>query len=75
MKNVVLLGYGGHALVVFDVLKKTGYNIIGYYEKYSKEINPLNIKYLGNETKEANLKDYKGCIFFPAIGDNCRFHG
>lgn len=70
MKNVALIGYSGHALIVADTLLKAGYNIIGYFEKEISKNNPLHLKYLGYEKEFDFLDDLNDFLCFPAIGDN-----
>jgi sugar O-acyltransferase (sialic acid O-acetyltransferase NeuD family) len=70
MKNVALIGYSGHALVVADVLKQSGYKIIGYFEKVCINKNPLHLKYLGYEQDYNFTSKFKKATVFPAVGDN-----
>ena len=69
-KNLILVGYSGHGLVVLDTAIENKYNIIGYSEKVSSSFNPYNLEYLGNE--EDN--DFKGwnmnTDFLIGIGNN-----
>lgn len=69
-KDIILLGYSGHAYVAIEVLILNGYNIIGYLEKKENSGNPFNLKYLGFERDEATLQKIKGLKIFPAIGEN-----
>lgn len=66
-KEVIILGYSGHAYVVIDALISSGYSIKGYCEVEEKGLNPYNIKYLGSEDKIVS-KDPANYIV--AIGDN-----
>lgn len=65
-KEVIIVGYSGHAFVVVDALQSSGHIIAGYCETKEKEVNPYSIKFLGSE-EEASLKAEE-CIV--AIGDN-----
>jgi sugar O-acyltransferase (sialic acid O-acetyltransferase NeuD family) len=70
MKNVILFGYSGHALVVTDCALSAGITIIGYYDQQAAEINPHNLPYLGNE-ENADLSNIDPeTAFFPAVGSN-----
>lgn len=72
MKQIVLFGYSGHAIVVADAIKMAGDIIIGYYDKAESKLNPLNLEYLGDEKDEVALAKFKdpGASFFVCIGDN-----
>jgi sugar O-acyltransferase (sialic acid O-acetyltransferase NeuD family) len=70
MNNTVLIGYSGHAYVVADILLRQGSAILGYMENSSKEINPYNLTYLGNEREETASAILEGNTFVVAIGDN-----
>ena len=73
LKNILIVGAGGHAKVVIDIIKCEGkYNIIGIIDnKFSKKDNFLNYKILGNEDEIPEIIDefkVHGCVV--AIGDN-----
>lgn len=70
MKNVVIIGYSGHAYVAIETLQHSGYNIIGYIQKEQAITNPYNIDYLGSEERQEVLDRIKDSCFFTAIGDN-----
>ncbi len=70
MKKVALLGYSGHAFVVAEILKQTGYEIIGYFEKKYLNINPMQLEYLGFEEDNEFLAKLGKASVFPAVGDN-----
>lgn len=63
-KEVIIVGYSGHAFVVIDALLSSAYSVKGYCETEEKKENPYHLKYLGSEDK---IKD-AACIV--AIGDN-----
>jgi len=67
-KEVIIVGYSGHAFVVIDALLSSGYLVKGYCETEKKTVNPYNIEYLGSEdtvTLKNNSESY-----IVAIGDN-----
>lgn len=69
-KEVILVGYSGHAYVVADTILNDGINIIGYSDKVKANINPYNLTYLGFE-KESNFIGWSREIpFVIGIGDN-----
>jgi sugar O-acyltransferase (sialic acid O-acetyltransferase NeuD family) len=70
LKNVILVGYSGHAMVVAEALSLSGHHIIGYIEKQKTENNFLDLEYLGFERDKGLLKSIKGISVFVAIGDN-----
>ena len=67
---MILIGYAGHAFVVYGILKCAGMNITGYCDKEEKKYNPFQLRYFGSEDSgEAQLvMRQRGC--FIAIGDN-----
>jgi len=66
-KEVIIVGYSGHAFVVVDALKSSGYEPVGYCETEEKKLNPYPIKHLGFED---NLSSIKSIQFIVGIGDN-----
>lgn len=70
MKEVILIGYSGHAYIVADVLESIGFKIFGYLDKIPNTDNPLKLNYLGFEQDKGVLENLNGFTFFPAIGDN-----
>ena len=69
-KEVVVVGYSGHAWVAIDIFISMGWKVIGYCEKVEKKKNPYGIKYFGNEQNSKTLALLKKQFVFPAIGDN-----
>lgn len=67
---MVVIGYSGHGLVAAGILNLMGRKVTAYCDVEEKEDNPLNIKYLGNET----IPEVAGLLvdgnFFIAIGNN-----
>lgn len=70
MRDIVLIGYSGHAYVVAEILLLNGFNLIGYCEYRAKEMDPFKIPFLGLETDYSVQKNLKNFLFFPAVGDN-----
>ena len=73
MKDIVLIGYSGHAFVIADILEKEN-NIIGYLDISKKNVNPYKLNYLGNEDSEGAKEMLKNSYFFVAIGNNILRH-
>ena len=69
-KQVVLIGYSGHARVVQDILQLVGRTVVGYCELEEKKINPGNLQYLGHETDKSVLDKLTEYDCFVAMGDN-----
>ncbi|MBR4721004.1 MAG: acetyltransferase [Clostridia bacterium] len=62
MKNVVIIGSGGHGKVVADIVKANGDNIVGFLDDFEK-----------SEMTIGRISDYQKCCddveFIIAIGD------
>lgn len=67
MKEVVLIGYGGHGLVAADILLLSGYTIAGYCDSEEKSANPFALQYLGTEDQYFSTK--RKAAAFVAIGN------
>jgi sugar O-acyltransferase (sialic acid O-acetyltransferase NeuD family) len=65
---MILIGYSGHAFVVYGILKSIGKMVTGYCDAVEKTYNPFNLLYLGDE--ETAITTLKADSFFIAIGDN-----
>jgi sugar O-acyltransferase (sialic acid O-acetyltransferase NeuD family) len=69
-KNLILVGYSGHGLVLADTAIENNFNIIGYSEKFISKSNPLNLEYLGCEADESFKGWYLKADYIIGIGDN-----
>ncbi|MBP6432535.1 MAG: acetyltransferase [Ferruginibacter sp.] len=67
---MILIGYSGHAFVVYGILKTMGKVVTHYCDSTEKTLNPFNLTYLGNEQSEAAQQALQQNNFFIAIGDN-----
>lgn len=67
---MVLIGYSGHAFVVYGIFKAAGKNVTGYCDVAEKEYNPFGLPYFGTEGSEAGLNAIKANGYFIAVGDN-----
>ena len=67
---MILIGYSGHAFVVYGIFKAAGKNVTGYCDVTDKENNPFGIPYFGNENSETGLEAIKTYGCFIAVGDN-----
>lgn len=64
---MILIGYSGHAFVIYGIFKSAGVNVTAYCDATEKTYNPFALPYLGNE--DAALEKLKEG-FFISIGDN-----
>ena len=67
---MILIGYSGHAFVVYGIFKAAGISVTGYCDKIERAYNPFLLYYFGPEESEyaQQALHEKGC--FIAIGDN-----
>ncbi len=65
MKKVVIIGAGGHAKVVADIIQKSGDHIVGFLEANHKRSEFLSLPILGEDT---DFRKYKENYFIIAIG-------
>jgi len=69
-RNILLVGYSGHGLVVADTAFENNFNVIGYTEKSPNLSNPYKLEYFGDESNSI----FKGwdldVDFLLGIGDN-----
>lgn len=70
MKTICLIGYAGHAFVIYDCFFSQGQIVSTYTEVEEKKLNPFSLKYLGNESNSDVVNILKGYDYFVAIGDN-----
>lgn len=67
---MILIGYSGHAFVVYGIINGTGKKITGYCDTEQKQYNPFNLVYIGKEDCVDAADAFKKDDFFIAIGDN-----
>ena len=67
---MILIGYSGHAFVVYGILKAAGTSVAGYCDTEKKEYNPFDLLYYGTELSEKALVALGQHGFFIAIGNN-----
>lgn len=68
--GMILIGYSGHAFVVYGILAATGKQVTGYCDLTKKDNDPFKLQYVGSEDSETGLLALKQNAFFIAIGDN-----
>ena len=67
---MILIGYSGHAFVVYGILTAAGKKITGYCDVAEKEYNPFNLTYFGPENTETALQTIQQNGYFIAVGNN-----
>jgi len=48
-KQVIVIGYSGHAFVVIETILENGIEIIGYTDREKANFDPFKLPYLGFE--------------------------
>jgi len=69
-KEVVIIGYSGHAFVVCDIFLSQHMNLLGYFEDKEKQYDPYCLQFLGREDELSSLNVLSEKSYFTAIGDN-----
>lgn len=69
-KEIILVGYSGHAYVVADTILDSGYSIAGYSDKQKANLDPYNLTYLGFEQETDFIGWFSEIPFALGIGDN-----
>lgn len=67
---MIVIGYSGHAFVVYGILKAAGNPVTGYCDMEKKPYNPFDLAYFGMESSDEALQALKQDSFFIAVGDN-----
>lgn len=71
-KKVIIIGAGGHARVIADIIKKSDDEIVGFLDD-NLEIQGKTIfdeKTVLGDTSEESVKKYLDCYFIIGIGNN-----
>ena len=69
-KPIILIGYSGHAYVIYDIFRSMGRKVTGYCENELKKFNPFNLDFYGKELSQKGLEALKNHSYFIAIGSN-----
>lgn len=71
MKNVIIIGTGGHAKVIVDIIEKSGDNIVGFLDQNrSLGEQVLGYRVIGSETEDLSCYQKDNTFFVIGIGDN-----
>lgn len=69
-KEIILVGYSGHAYVVADAILDNGYKIVGYSDVNKASLDPYDLTYLGFEKDTDFVGWFREFPFALGIGDN-----
>ena len=69
-RDIILVGYSGHGLVVADAALENNARLIGYSEKSVNDFNPYKLQYFGNESSPDFNAWNLDVDFLLGIGDN-----
>lgn len=69
MQNIALIGYSGHAFVVYEAANEMGLSVKTYCDKDVAKLNPYHLDYVGNEAS-LDFDWSKYDAFILGIGDN-----
>ncbi len=70
-KDIVLIGYSGHAYVAIDICISMGKKVIGYVDIEEKKQNPYQLLFWGSEKNNPSLIQKLSSIdCFISIGNN-----
>lgn len=69
-RNIILVGYSGHGLVVADAALENNARLIGYSEKSVNDFNPYQLQYFGNESSLDFNAWNLDVDFLLGVGDN-----
>ena len=69
-KNVVIIGAGGHAKVIADIVLLCGDNLLGFLDNNEEKQNSVVYKERKVIGKISDAEKYKETYFIVAIGDN-----
>ena len=67
---MILIGYSGHAFVVYGILHSSGKKVNGYCDMVEKDLNPFKLAYFGKENSDTAFDAIKKHGYFVAVGDN-----
>ncbi|MEM9856876.1 MAG: acetyltransferase [Bacteroidota bacterium] len=68
-KDIVLIGFSGHATSAIDIFKSRERRVIGYCDAHKKK-DLFSLKYLGSEKDTETLKVLTDYDYFITVGDN-----
>lgn len=69
-RNIILVGYSGHGLVVADAALENNARLVGYSENSVNDFNPYQLQYFGNESSPDFNAWNLDVDFLLGIGDN-----
>ena len=69
-KELYILGGSGHALIVNELARLSGWVVKGYFDRQESKLFAKSIHYMGVESEGSIERCLENAVFFPAIGDN-----
>lgn len=69
-KEIILIGYSGHALTVIDAISSLNFEVNSYFDLKSNSNCLFDFEYLGDEKNFDFNKLKSNQYLFPAIGEN-----
>ncbi|MCB0602932.1 MAG: acetyltransferase [Saprospiraceae bacterium] len=69
-RDIILIGYSGHALVIFEILTSQGFQPVAYMAPKPEENRYLNLPYWGWEQDQNSISRLMENGYFVAIGNN-----
>ena len=69
-KELILIGYAGHAYVLAETVLENGFKIAGYADKEAVLQDPFNLSYLGFEKSDDFIGWQNQFSFVIGIGEN-----
>ena len=69
-KELILIGYAGHAYVLAETVLENGFKIAGYADKEAVLEDPFNLSYLGFEKSDDFIGWQNQFSFVIGIGEN-----
>ncbi|MEL6867612.1 MAG: acetyltransferase [Bacteroidota bacterium] len=70
LKDIIIIGYSGHAYVALDIILAMGERVVAYCDQEEKSQNPYQLQYLGKEEEELAFRQLRQCDYFIGIGNN-----
>ncbi len=65
-KKVIIIGGGGHARVLYDILRMNSFSVMGYADRHPKE--DFDLKYLGDDQAIVNKYDPQQVRLVNGVG-------
>ena len=70
MENIVLVGYGGHALTLIEIIISMKKDVFDYFDKKKSVDDLYSLIYRGDEDVLRDAEKSTFRLFHPSIGNN-----